>query len=502
MNAPCLSDIPLELLSIILGFTDAKTLLVCSAVCTSWQEIVKSTTELQYTIELWAEGMVRGDSTLFTCTEALKALRDRRRAWRNLEWTSKTVVQIEALNSCAYALVGSIFAQKPPGPNFLSISLSRLVDEPENARSIRSIGLDLQDFQGFRIDPSQDLIAFLFLPPVGLAYLELLTMSSQQPHPLAVHPHLIFATRGNTRLWNSFEIVDDIIGLFFWGPCYLVLLNWWTGSTIADVSCSISMQDFRFLSSRSYFVVHGNLQVPEGETLESGQLEIFTFGGKGTNYPTHVATLKLPELNPSGDIESMQILAGPSCANAMSGTPFSKSNTHRIFMVAMVLMSSTDFPHYWCRLFVHHRSLHRYVLDYMQEKKTVATIVPWDQWGPQKSRMLVEWYTWNGHHHVHGERVALPLPNRDSVQILDFNIFPGCDGAVVDPSSTESATELHFGPSALRLDGIFKDTVVTSLPYKNTLRSLDEEYDVFLIDQDRMLGIDNSEPRQMTVYTF
>jgi hypothetical protein len=93
---------------------------------------------------------------------------------------------------------------------------------------------------------------------------------------------------------------------------------------------------------------------------------------------------------------------------------------------------------------------------------------------------------------VHGERVALPLPNRDSVQILDFNIFPGCDGAVVDPSSTESATELHFGPSALRLDGIFKDTVVTSLPYKSTLRSLDEEYDVFLIDQDRMLGIDNS----------
>jgi hypothetical protein len=25
----------------------------------------------------------------------------------------------------------------------------------------------------------------------------------------------------------------------------------------------------------------------------------------------------------------------------------------------------------------------------MREKTTVATIVPWDQWGPQNSRMLV-----------------------------------------------------------------------------------------------------------------
>jgi hypothetical protein len=77
--------------------------------------------------------------------------------------------------------------------------------------------------------------------------------------------------------------------------------------------------------------------------------------------------------------------------------------------------------------------------------------------------------------------------------ILDFNIIPARDGVATDtPSSTEVTTELHFGPSALRLNGILKDPVVTSLPYKSTLRSLDEEYDVFLIDQDRMLGIDDS----------
>jgi hypothetical protein len=201
-------------------------------VYTLWHETVKSSSELQCTIELWAEGMVRGDSSPFKCAEALKALCDLHRAWRNLEWTSKTVVQIEAFSSCAYDLVGGVFAQQPPGPNFLSILLSRLVDEPENARSIRSVGLDLQDFQDFRIDPSQDLLAFLFLPPLGLAYLELRTMSSRQPHPLAAYPHLIFPT-SDTVMTDSFQIVDDIIGMCSLHSHDLVLVNWRAGTTIA-----------------------------------------------------------------------------------------------------------------------------------------------------------------------------------------------------------------------------------------------------------------------------
>ncbi|KAJ7902408.1 hypothetical protein B0H13DRAFT_2335569 [Mycena leptocephala] len=322
-------------------------------------------------------------------------------------------------------------------------------------------------------------------------------MSSQQPHPLAAHPHLTFPTYSDLGIGDSFQITDDIIGMYSLHSYYLVLVDWWMGTTIAD---------FSFLSSRSYSVVHLNLRVLEGpgggagETLESGRLEIFTFAAEGISSPTHVATLELPELDHSGYIESMQILAGPSCAKPLSGTSFSKSNENRIFRVGMLLVCPNGAQ--WCHLFVHHRSLHKYVLDHVREKRTAAMIVPWDQWGPQKSRMLLgEDYFWN--RHVHGERVALPGPNRNSVEILDFNIIPTRDGAAADTlSSTRLATALHFGPSTLRLDGIFRDTVVTSLPYKSTLRSLDEEYNVFLIDQDRILGINTYERRQMTVYTF
>jgi hypothetical protein len=219
-------------------------------VCNLWHETVKSTSELQYTIELWADGMVRGDSSpAFTCAEALKVLRDRRRAWRNLEWTSKSVVQIEGFGSCIYDLVGGVFAQQPLGLNFLSISLSRLVDEPENAKSICSHYLDLEDAADFRIDPSQDLIAFLFLPPVGLglAYLELRTMSSQQPHPLAAQPHLAFLS-SDLGMADSFQIVDDIIGIFSPQSCDLELVNWRAGNTIAVCS---EFHDLFFLSQPS-----------------------------------------------------------------------------------------------------------------------------------------------------------------------------------------------------------------------------------------------------------
>jgi hypothetical protein len=107
------------------------------------------------------------------------------------------------------------------------------VDEPENAKIIRSIGLDLQDIQDFRIDPSHDLIAFLFLPFAELAYPELHTMSSQQPHPLAAHPHLTFPSYSDPGMRDSFQIVDDIIGMCSLYSYYLVLVNWRTGTTIA-----------------------------------------------------------------------------------------------------------------------------------------------------------------------------------------------------------------------------------------------------------------------------
>jgi hypothetical protein len=206
-------------------------------------EIVKSSPDLQYTIELWADGMVRGNSGVLTRAETLEVLYKRRRAWLKLRWTSQDVLKIESLATCrAYELVGSFFAQQQEGPYFLAISLSCIVNDRENAATACNPGISPQDFQDFAIDPTQDLIAFLYVPTGGLAYLELRTISSQRPHPRAVHPFLTFSLERDPEMALTIQIVDDVIGMFFPDPIGLVLFNWRTGFTIT-VGSSLLLND-------------------------------------------------------------------------------------------------------------------------------------------------------------------------------------------------------------------------------------------------------------------
>lgn len=105
--------------------------------------------------------------------------------------------------------------------------------------------------------------------------------------------------------------------------------------------------------------------------------------------------------------------------------------------------------------------------------------------------------------YVHGERVVCPVktahPKR--VEIMDFGIIPsrlGLDEEPIGPAVTELCTE----SSTIRSDGTaFKDDVTTSLPYRRISRELDKDHVLFLIDQDRIIGVNESvcEPHKLTL---
>jgi hypothetical protein len=79
------------------------------------------------------------------------------------------------------------------------------------------------------------------------------------------------------------------------------------------------------------------------------------------------------------------------------------------------------------------------------------------------------------------------------VEVLDFGIIPRRAGATTDIApSARFSTVLRLEPSTLEVEGVFRDAVTTSLPYRSALRSLDKEYDLFLIDQDRIIGMNIS----------
>ncbi|KAJ7330345.1 hypothetical protein DFH08DRAFT_1022525 [Mycena albidolilacea] len=316
MAVPPLRDVAPEILSEILGFLDAKTLLLCSSVCNLWHNAVKGSPELQYTIELWADGMVRGPSGALTRAETLQVLYKKRRAWKNLEWTSKTVVEFEPLVFCrAYELVAGLFVQQEQGPDFLAISLPQIVDEPQTARYTYSIDRNLQSFEDFAIDPTQDLIVRFYRPPGELAYLECRTLSSQEPHPLAKTDVLAFSLDRDPIGIFSIQVADDIIGIFFLeAPFNFKLFNWRVGITIAElkdqeVEIPLPIAEFHLLSPRSYIFAHASFDLGD-----AGQIDIYAFDGERANYPTHVVTLELPKLLPRINITTLMIQAGPFCA--------------------------------------------------------------------------------------------------------------------------------------------------------------------------------------------
>ncbi|KAJ7679348.1 hypothetical protein DFH06DRAFT_1166345 [Mycena polygramma] len=494
MYPTSLRDIPAEILSEILGFIHPKTLLlVCSSVCHLWHTAVKSSPELQYTIELWADGMVRGNSA-FTCAETLEALYQHRRAWSTLEWTSKTVVDIEALDYCrAYEFVSGIFAQQQHGPDFLAVSLSTIVDDPKNARVAHAIGSQVPNIEDFAIAPTQDLIALLTTAatPGGLVTtLELRTISSQEFHPLASNPSFPVGFGHDPTAPLSIQIADDVIGILFFRDRF-VLRNWKANILITEVNAAQFLKDFHFLSPRSYiFAYHDDVD----------RISIFTFDGARPNSSTEVATLGLPERVPGSYISSILVQAGQFCANPYPGAPFSKSNDHRIYMF-LIHYSDT----YWCRLFIHIRCFQQYILDYVRDNNANASIIPWEQWGPQNSRMLPGADNgWN--RQVYGERVALPCQDPDIVQILDFGITPRRPTIVANAAPYYVQVEFHLDPSSLELEEVFVDTVTTALPYSITTGSADGNgHNLFLIDQDRLIGMtvhDVVPSHQMTVYTL
>ncbi|KAJ6535127.1 hypothetical protein B0H19DRAFT_1185045 [Mycena capillaripes] len=490
-------NIPPELFSEILGFLDAKTLLLCSSVCKSWHTAVKSSPKLQYTIELWADGMIRGESGLLTSPENLAALYEYRRAWKSVQYKSKCTVASDLRSCRAYELVGGVFAQQQ-GPSFLAISLAKILDDPENAKISHDIETpDEHDFQDFAIDPTQDLMAFLFLAPGERARLHFRTILSHQPHPLAAIPCSLFTLDRNPRMTLSIQIVDDVIGIFILDPIGLVLYNWRTGTMLIEMfgkNLLPSVANFHFLSPRSYI-----LGYKDNLFNGSGAIGIYIFEGNRPNSPTQIAALELPALNSDRYISSIQIQTGPFCANPIIGTPFSKSNDSRLF----VFLMSYGPTRQWCRMFLHHRYLHRYVLDYVRENRTKTTVVPWEEWGPENSRILPAGnHSWN--RHVHGERAAFPCPP-NFLELLDFGVIPRriSTATEIPLSPDHLTTELHLEPSMLEGNNIFQKTVETSLPYSRTLCSL-EEHDLFLIDQDRIIGVSffETDDKQMTVYSL
>jgi hypothetical protein len=77
-------------------------------VCKRWNEVVASSLLLNYLMELGREGLVDGNSTVFTAKSRQRTLRDHRSAWRGLVPTSTNTFTRDTKH--LYEASGTVFA--------------------------------------------------------------------------------------------------------------------------------------------------------------------------------------------------------------------------------------------------------------------------------------------------------------------------------------------------------------------------------------------------------
>ncbi|KAJ7053722.1 hypothetical protein C8F01DRAFT_1260350 [Mycena amicta] len=412
-----------------------------------WKDLVQSSPDIQYSIELWRDGLLCGDLGTLTPAECLTRLYTRRNAWRELKWSSKSVVSMQSLQDCrAYEFSGGILALQDDTATFDVLSLPRLaeMDDPNEARVTSTLHVPMMSFEDFTLDAGQDLLAVLYIRSEIEGVLALRRLSTPETaHPSAHVPDIYFGcSLGNTTLL-AMQILDDIIAIYHHSASRLLIFDWRKGVLVLtlafkddDEYYKLRVVDCNVLSPRLFLLACRN----SGDApLQHGWLQLYTLSDD--LYPTvvtHIASLELPELAIPNPIHcrlvSMAIMAGPYTAYPTPGVPYYQSNDRRIVTFIIRYHPLAD----WVRLVVHIRTLLSLVDEYRSRDSEEVIGRQWEEWGPQQTRMLLGMrHLWP--RHVHGERIVLSTPSTRCIRLLEFNVLrlPATETQQADPNAED-----------------------------------------------------------------
>ncbi|KAI6127159.1 hypothetical protein F5141DRAFT_996817 [Pisolithus sp. B1] len=559
----CFIDLPPELWTAIFLLMDGRTILRCSAVCHRFKDIIQASMELQYRIELAADGMVDGPPSSLTVGERLIRLRELRRSWATLQWSSK--ISVPMPGPChAYELVGGVFckmhhsAPQPFRARHLTAAWLPSALDPQGRTLVReNVGFPTRDFA---VDPSQDLIIYFkggegnaLIAPSALE-LQVRTLSTNEGHPEA--RSVTLRTSVLLPVSSAFmQIVDDIIGMWFLiepERTHITLWNWKTGRVIVDQSTFCAPPktwDVSFISSRAFFVTTAQ---------KGGTIEIFTFDARTPkSNVTHVASLHLPTILPHIRVSNFSTHTGPFLARPPSDRPFVAANEERTHVFSLHYVDPN--PEAVRRLmrfcvFLKNSTLERYIRQHQsrsgvgEEGSTVPLAVPWEEWGRENTRFMVhhwsqfEWLS----RYVHGHRVVLPAPatrnGRAMMCVLDFNVrrdvwrsqcYPPDDDDAMDtpkaavisldrpttptpqpivPQRTRERYAISKHPRLITEPSVedhplfFPVPYETALPYRELWHEQEVEYSGIMVDEERIVCLQpassNGDMKDIHVFTM
>ncbi|RXW16163.1 hypothetical protein EST38_g9696 [Candolleomyces aberdarensis] len=462
-------------------------------------------------------------------------LQERRRRWQTLTWRNRKTYNIEG--SCsAYQLAGGMFIKTSKEGNMLVLQLPT-----SNAPVYQAItygNLNTKSL-GFASDASQDLLVFFGCDSqsVWIAMYSP-TGSKPAPHPEATKQILQVSNHydpeqakwGRRQLYGAsdhpndytLKIAGDFVGMLIFIPSLrksrLLVWNWKIGTLIGD---TLEPQDYWFdATAYEFSFVSPTLLHVTTPTNGNGAGSINLYSINPSSSPsarfTHLASLLLPPAKKDVEIVPVRCTTESLQANGL----LNQFGTSQLSVLQ--IKYATHFGFFDSEQFqlVVPTSV---FIDYCNKLQSKTLKLPitaqWDDWGPSKTRWISRPHIpsslfdsrpenlWTRCQYLRGQRV-LALPTEGpGVEVLDFDFDPDSPPVNPDPSLQQ---DICTGPTVIPAGNVFRDDVVSTLPYMKTTRRgvLDEDFAGFAIDEERIIAISvegtgsNQRISKLTTMTF
>ncbi|KDQ09362.1 hypothetical protein BOTBODRAFT_529529 [Botryobasidium botryosum FD-172 SS1] len=440
MSAPFAdSSFPIELTLQIMEELPFISIIRCLSVCKLFQSLIQSSTTLQYIIALGAEGYVDCPSGYLTVPERLALLERHKNAWHSLSWSHTKKFQMP--ESGRYELHHGVFAHGATHGITL-ITLPSRVRQTDGMTLQHSFEFPLEDFT---ICPSQDLLVLVearaprsTINPSPPFRIHLRTLSTNLPHPLARNAMLeqTITPYVDIDYTLRLQIMDHAIGVFFKAngapgtspPSLLAVWQWTTGFIKTMMSFTdFNVPDaFSFLSADVFvlprFLPYSISPGKDDPASLHPVLEVYSMHSDDNHpiypHPIRDVTLLLPSMINQTRFEEFKCLSDPAPTwlplPSLGGASIIAHGYHA--PVRLVL-------------FTHAATLLSYA-----ESLPFPSTVPWEDWGPLKSRWTKGPLSFSlyeccvfGNRFVHGmakrNDAFVGWGRYRSLRVLDFNRY-------------------------------------------------------------------------------
>ncbi|KAF9075877.1 hypothetical protein BDP27DRAFT_1415037 [Rhodocollybia butyracea] len=490
-----LLQFPTELLYIIFEELDIFSLLQCTQVCKQIHSLLKDSLAVRYKTLLAVSGMRDGPPDTISTSERYEKLQAHQDAWNQLRWAPESLCYPMSTMRL-WELAGGVLALYD-----LDQRLFKLVQLPSSHRGLDHREWEIHDIDiqmgDFTMNPSADLLVIVARDSVDLNKnvtvfkIRLLSLETGQPHPQARQPELLVESSTVDQNWTyEVRILDEHLAILFRPDDSDAELSAWNWNNGCMIKIFAFFNSFSFLTKN--LIVLSSIwasdlaheTVPELVIIDLYDKEVDELG-----YSLH-----LPPLSFHWALHDLEIVTeNPPISDWHSTAPFTTSMEDRLVVVNYRLLDIRGILKCYAVF------IPLSVLIECLHKRGTEKSIPWNEWGPENTRMLPISFSENWMCYVHGMKASVYDTDHKQFRLYDFTkLAISYDLA---KQQKQPDTQYLIRPTGLKAFG--KEPIRTSLPVRIRTGTLPlESVNAVMVTEDCMVAACLEDDTMLHVYSL